>query len=92
MLRRVRGGLGMATVVANAIFASITGASVASALTDGESASAWPSSPEVRCSESSGLPSPSRSGATTKPPISRIATPVQMELSATLNAGQCQVP
>ncbi len=31
MLRRVRGGLGMATVVANAIFASITGASVASA-------------------------------------------------------------
>ena len=31
MLRKVRGGLGMATVVANAIFASITGASVASA-------------------------------------------------------------
>ena len=31
MLRRVRGGLGMATVVANAIFAAITGASVASA-------------------------------------------------------------
>ena len=31
LLRRVRGGLGMATVVANAIFASITGASVASA-------------------------------------------------------------
>jgi tripartite ATP-independent transporter DctM subunit len=31
MLRRLRGGLGMATVVANAIFASITGASVASA-------------------------------------------------------------
>ncbi len=31
MLQRVRGGLGMATVVANAIFASITGASVASA-------------------------------------------------------------
>ena len=31
MLRRVRGGLGMATVVANAIFASITGVSVASA-------------------------------------------------------------
>jgi len=31
MLRRVRGGLGIATVVANAIFASITGASVASA-------------------------------------------------------------
>jgi tripartite ATP-independent transporter DctM subunit len=31
MLRRLKGGLGMATVVANAIFASITGASVASA-------------------------------------------------------------
>lgn len=31
MLRRVRGGLGMATVVANAIFAAITGVSVASA-------------------------------------------------------------
>ncbi len=31
LLRRVRGGLGMATVVANAIFAAITGASVASA-------------------------------------------------------------
>ena len=31
LLRKVRGGLGMATVVANAIFASITGASVASA-------------------------------------------------------------
>ena len=31
MLRKVRGGLGMATVVSNAIFASITGASVASA-------------------------------------------------------------
>jgi C4-dicarboxylate transporter, DctM subunit len=31
LLRRVRGGLGMATVVANAIFASITGVSVASA-------------------------------------------------------------
>ena len=31
MLHRLRGGLGMATVVANAIFASITGASVASA-------------------------------------------------------------
>ncbi len=31
MLHRVRGGLGMATVVANAIFAAITGASVASA-------------------------------------------------------------
>jgi len=31
MLRRLRGGLGMATVVANAIFAAITGVSVASA-------------------------------------------------------------
>ena len=31
MLHRVRGGLGMATVVANAIFAAITGVSVASA-------------------------------------------------------------
>jgi tripartite ATP-independent transporter DctM subunit len=31
LLRRVRGGLGMATVVANAIFAAITGVSVASA-------------------------------------------------------------
>ena len=31
MLRKVRGGLGMATVVANAIFAAITGVSIASA-------------------------------------------------------------
>ncbi|OGA90113.1 MAG: C4-dicarboxylate ABC transporter permease [Betaproteobacteria bacterium RIFCSPLOWO2_12_FULL_66_14] len=31
LLRRIRGGLGMATVAANAIFASITGVSVASA-------------------------------------------------------------
>ena len=31
MLRRVKGGLGVATVVANAIFASITGSSIASA-------------------------------------------------------------
>ncbi|WP_246248985.1 TRAP transporter large permease subunit [Chelativorans alearense] len=31
LLRRVRGGLGMATVAANAIFASITGSSIASA-------------------------------------------------------------
>jgi len=31
VLRRVRGGLGVATVVANAIFASITGSSIASA-------------------------------------------------------------
>jgi len=31
LLRRVRGGLGMATVLANALFASITGSSIASA-------------------------------------------------------------
>jgi C4-dicarboxylate transporter, DctM subunit len=31
LLRRVRGGLGMATVVANALFASVTGSSIASA-------------------------------------------------------------
>jgi C4-dicarboxylate transporter DctM subunit len=31
MLRKVRGGLGMATVIANAIFAAITGVSIASA-------------------------------------------------------------
>lgn len=31
MMRRIRGGLGMATVIANAIFAAITGVSIASA-------------------------------------------------------------
>ena len=31
MLRKVRGGLGMATVIANMIFAAITGVSIASA-------------------------------------------------------------